>query len=81
MNKAQDYVFQESGAGLIYLAKKTDSKKYISEDRRPVENWEIIQLFEHFLRHRCKEVNDVEIVITLDGKEIFKAELLDKENK
>ena len=76
---AKDYVFVESAFGNVYLAKKIKSKKLMSEDRRPIEDWEIISLFERYLRRRCKELGDDEIVITAGGKKIFEARLLDKE--
>ena len=74
---AKDYVFQEGCLGGIYLAKKIKSKKLMSEDRRKVEEWEIIALFEKYLRRRCQELGDNEIVITSGDKKIFEAKLLD----
>ena len=74
---AKDYVFQEGCLGGIYLAKKIKSKKLISQDRREIEDWEIIALFEKYLRRRCKEVGNNEIVITAGEKKIFEAKLLD----
>ena len=76
---AKDYVFEEGCFGTIYLAKKIKSKTLMSEDRREVEDREIIALFERYLRRRCKELDDDGIVITLEGKKIFEAKLLDKE--
>ena len=77
MSKAQDYVFQEGCLGNIYLAKKIKSKSTMSEDRIKIEDWEIIGLFERYLRRRCDELKDNEIVITSGGKKIFEAILLD----
>ena len=79
---AKDYTF---GAGWkdIYLTKKTKPRKdglhIMSTDRRPLEENEILYIFEHYLRHWCEEHGSDNIVITNDGKKIFEATLLDKE--
>ena len=83
---AKDYTF---GAGCfdIYLTKKTRPRKdglhIMSTDRRPLEECEILYIFEHYLRKWC-EVHEGEDTIFIkgkDGKLIFKATLLDKEEE
>lgn len=67
-----------------YLAKKKKPTKKgpqtMSEDRRPITESEMIGLFEFHLRHYCEEHETDTVVITNgDGKKIFEATLLDKE--
>jgi hypothetical protein len=55
----------------------------MSTDRRPLEECEILYIFEHYLRKWC-EVHEGEDTIFIkgkDGKLIFKATLLDKEEE
>lgn len=81
---AKDYTF---GAGCfdIYLTKKTKPRKdglhIMSTDRRPLEECEILYIFEHYLRKWCEEHEgeDTIFIKDNDGKLIFKATLLDKE--
>ena len=51
----------------------------MSDDRRPITDDEIIELFEFYLRKGCKEHGEDSVVISKNGKKIFKATLLDKE--
>lgn len=53
----------------------------MSEDRRPIIEGEIIGCFEHYLRKWCKEHEgeDTLFIRGENGKLIFKATLLDKE--
>ena len=54
----------------------------MSEDRRPITDGEMIGLFEFYLRRWCEEHHEDTVVITdSDGKKIFEARLLDKEDK
>lgn len=76
---AKDYTF---GAGWkdIYLTKKTKPRKdgmYImSDDRRPLQESEILYIFEHYLRHWCEEhKSDTLFVTGKDGKILFQAKL------
>lgn len=66
-----------------YLAKKKKTKNGVmSQDRRVIGDNEIIGLFEFYLRNWCKENEKDTVVITGgDGKKIFEATLLDKEEK
>lgn len=70
-----------------YLAKKKKSTKKgsqtMSEDRRPITEEEMLGLFEFYLRKWCDEHEgeDTMFIIDDDGKLIFKATLLDKEEK
>ena len=53
----------------------------MSQDRRPITEGEMIGLFEFYLRHWCEEHGEDTVVITnSDGKKIFEATLLDKED-
>lgn len=75
---AKDYVFQ-TGIRNVYLAKKTKSKTLMSQDRRVVENNEIIALFEHYLTNFCID-NKAETLIckNSNGEVIFEATIKDK---
>ena len=51
----------------------------MSQDRRPVEDNEILGLFEFYLRRYCEEnKTDTVVVTNSDGKQIFSAKLLSK---
>lgn len=68
-----------------YLTKKKKSVKKgaqtMSTDRRPVTDSEIIGLFEFYLRRWCEEHEGEDtVVITKNGKKIFEATLLDKDD-
>lgn len=81
---AKDYTF---GAGWknIYLTRKNKPRKdglcIMSTDRRPLEECEILYIFEHYLRHWCMEHEGEDTVVITNscGKKIFEATLLDKE--
>lgn len=74
---AKDYVFV-TGLVTPYLAKKTKGQ-VMSKDRRPIEDNEILGLFEFYLRKWCAE-NKKDIVTICDekGKKLFVARILDK---
>ena len=75
---AKDYVFV-TGMVTPYLAKKTKGQ-VMSQDRRPIEDNEIIGLFEFYLRNWC-ETNKQDTITITDGKgkKLFEATLLDKD--
>lgn len=80
---AKDYTF---GAGWkdIYLTKKTKPRKdglhIMSTDRRPLEENEILYIFEHYLRRFCEENDTDTLNVTGEGgKVLFVATLKDKE--
>ena len=82
---AKDYTF---GAGWkdIYLTRKTKPRKdglhIMSTDRRPLEENEILYIFEHYLRHFCEENDTDTLNVTGEGgKVLFTATLKDKEDK
>ena len=80
---AKDYTFGAGWAN-IYLTKKTKLRKdglhIMSSDRRPLEEGEILYIFEHYLRHWCEEHNTDTIFVTGEGgKVLFEATLKDKE--
>lgn len=77
---ASDYEFV-TGLACAYMARKTKSKKLMSQDRRVVTDNEILGLFEFYLRHRVEVSGRNEVVVARDGKTIFKAELLDVEEE
>ena len=77
---AKDYVFV-TGMVTPYLAKKTKGH-VMSQDRRPVEDNEILGLFEFYLRKYCEEHNTRTVTISnADGKKIFSAQLIDIEKR
>lgn len=82
---AKDYVIV-TGWQNAYLAKKKKkpTKKgpqTMSMDRRPITEGEMIGLFEFYLRKWCEEHEgeDTVVITNDDGKKIFEATLLDKE--
>lgn len=77
MANAKDYVFV-TGMVTPYLAKKTKGQ-VMSQDRRPIEDNEILGLFEFYLRRSYGESKkDSVTVCNGKGKVLFIAELLDK---
>ena len=79
---AKDYVFV-TGWRDAYLAKKKKSNSpTMSVDRRVIEDNEIIGLFEFYLRKFHSETGKDSVTITnSDGKKLFEATLLDKEDE
>ena len=73
--KAEDYIIVEGCLGNPYFAYKTKSK-YISEDRRLITDYEIIGLFENYLKRYCikHKTSNVE-VCDGDGNVIFETEI------
>ena len=71
---AKDYTF---GAGWrnIYLTKKTKPRKdglhIMSTDRRPLEECEILYIFEHYLRHWCEEHDTDTLSVTGEGGNVL----------
>ncbi len=83
---ATDYEIVEGCLGTLYLARKKKPTKRgsqtMSQDRRPITEGEMIGCFEHYLRQWCEEHHENTVVITnSDGKKIFEAKLLDKEDE
>jgi hypothetical protein len=81
---AKDYTFGAGIFGTIYLTRETkprkDGRHLMSNDRRPLEEKEIIYIFEHYLRHFCETHNTNTLCVTgNEGKVIFEATLKDKE--
>jgi len=81
---AKDYTFA-AGWMNIYLTKKTKPRKdgthLMSEDRRPLEENEILYIFENYLRHWCEEHETDTLSVTGEGgKVLFEATLKDKED-
>ena len=81
---AKDYIIV-SGWQNCYLTRKKKSTKRgpqtMSNDRRPITDEEMIGLFEFYLRQWCEEHpgEDTVVITDGDGKKIFEAKLLDKE--
>lgn len=67
----------------MYLTKKLKKKPYLmSEDRRKVEDWECIVIAHYYLKKKCKELDDDNIVIKDgDGNDLFSMTLLKKEEE
>lgn len=77
---AKDYGFFPSElTGTIYMAKRIKSPHLMSEDRRVVTDNEIIGMFEHYLRHFCKDNNTDTLVIKNGECTIFEVTLKDKQ--
>ena len=81
---ATDYVIVTGWMNAYLARKKKPTKKgpqTMSQDRRPITEGEMIGLFEFYLRHWCEDHGEDTVVITnSDGKKIFEATLLDKED-
>ena len=82
---ASDYIIVTGWANAYLARKKKPTKRgpqTMSEDRRPITETEMIGLFEFYLRRWCEEHHEDTVVVTdSDGKKIFVARLLDKEDK
>ena len=83
---AKDYTFGAGCFGAIYLTKKTKPRKdglhLMSQDRRPLEEPEILYIFEHYLRHFCDQHHTDTLTVTGNGgKVLFEATLKDKEGE
>jgi hypothetical protein len=82
---ATDYIIVEGCLGTLYLAKKKKPTKRgpqtMSQDCRPITDSEMIGCFEHYLRNWVEEHTgeDTVVVTNNDGKKIFEATLLEKE--
>ena len=82
---ATDYVIVAGWKDVFLTKKKKPTKKGLqtmSKDRRPITEGEMIGLFEFYLRKWCEkhEGSDTVVITNSDGKEIFQATLLDKED-
>lgn len=74
---AKDYVIV-TGFVTPYLVKRTKGMM-MSQDRRPIEDNEILGLFHFYLRKWCKEnKKDTVIISDGNGKKLFEAKLLDE---
>ena len=79
---ASDYVMVAGWQNCYLARKKKESKKSpktMSQDRRVIEESEMIGLFEFYLRRYCENNNTDTVVINNGKKNIFEAKLLDKE--
>ena len=82
---AKDYIIV-TGWKNAYIAKKKKptnrEQKTMSQDRRVIEDNEIIGLFEFYLRQWCEEHpgEDTVFISNDEGKLVFEAKLLDKED-
>ena len=82
---AKDYIIVSGWRNAYLTKKKKPTKKglqVMSQDRRPITDGEMIGLFEFYLRKWCEDhPGEATVVITnSDGKKIFEATLLDKED-
>ena len=82
---ATDYVIVTGWMNAYLTKKKKPTKKgpqTMSEDRRPITESEMIGCFEFYLRRYCEEhKTDTVQISDENGKPIFEATLLDKEEK
>lgn len=79
---AKDYgFFPAEVTGEIYLAKKIKNPHVMSSDRRLVTGNEITAMFEHYLRHFCKQHLGKTMTVMDGDKVIFQATLNDYEPK
>ena len=82
---ATDYVIVTGWMNTYLARKKKPTKKgpqTMSEDRRPITESEMIGCFEFYLRRYCEEhKTDTVQISDENGKPIFEATLLDKEEK
>lgn len=81
---AKDYVIVMGWMNAYLAKKKKPTKKgpqTMSEDRRPIADSEMIGLFEFYLRKWCEEHKgeDTVVITNSNGKKIFEARLLDKD--
>ena len=81
---AKDYVIVTCWQNAYLAKKKKPTKKgpqTMSQDRRPITEGEILGLFEFYLRQWCENHpgEDTVVITNSDGKKIFEAKLLDKE--
>ena len=82
---AKDYVIVSGWRNAYLTRKKKPTKKglqVMSQDRRPITDSEMIGLFEFYLRKWCEDhpAEDTVVITNSDGKKIFEATLLDKED-
>lgn len=82
---AKDYIIVSGWRNAYLTKKKKPTKKglqVMSQDRRPITDGEMIGLFEFYLRKWCEEHpgEDTVVITNSDGKKIFEATLLDKED-
>ncbi len=80
---AKDYEIVTGWCNAYLAKKKKPTKKgpqTMSQDRRVIEDNEIIGLFEFYLRKWCEEHEgeDTVVITGEDGNPIFEAKLLDK---
>lgn len=83
---AKDYVIVEGWRNAYLTKKKKPTKKglqVMSRDRRPITDGEMIGSFEFFLRKWCEDHpgEDTVVITNSDGKKIFEATLLDKDEE
>ena len=79
---AKDYEIVTGWAN-VYLSKKKKSTKRgaqtMSQDRRPITDGEILGSFEFYLRKWCeRNKGETTMYVKKNGKEIYKATLIDK---
>ena len=83
---AKDYIIVSGWRNAYLTKKKKPTKKglqVMSQDRRPITDSEMIGLFEFYLRKWCEEHEgeDTVVITNSDGKKIFEATLLDKDEE
>ncbi len=79
---AKDYTFA-AGVMNVYLTRRTKPRKgrasLMSEDSRPLDEQEVLFIFENYLRNWCDEHETDTLSVTGEGgKVLFEAVLKDK---
>ena len=77
---AKDYSFQTGVFGSIYLAKNTKSRTVMSQDRRVLDENELLCLFEFYVLNKCERDRCRTFGVSGgNGEEIFEVKLSDKQ--
>ena len=77
---AKDYSFHTGVFGSVYLAKNTKSRTVMSQDRRVIDENELLGLFEFYVLNKCERDRCRTFGVSDgNGEEIFEVKLSDKQ--
>ncbi len=77
---AKDYSFHTGAFGSVYLAKNTKSRTVMSQDRRAIDENELLGLFEFYVLNKCERDRCRTFGVSDgNGEEIFEVKLSDKQ--
>lgn len=77
---AKDYSFHTGAFGSVYLAKNTKSRTVMSQDRRVIDENELLGLFEFYVLNKCERDRCRTFGVSDgNGEEIFEVKLSDKQ--